>query len=910
MTDYDEYVSGDRVVGREVEIAALENALRGAAMGVAQVALVSGEPGIGKTSLLGVLAQIAAEAGATVLRASGDEFETGLSFGVVDQLTGSHDGTATDAENRFSVGGDLVARWTPSGDSPPVVVLLDDAQWADAASLQALTFAFRRLTAARLLAVIACRADAVDDLPPGLVRLAQGGTGTTVALRGLQTEAFAELLRGAGVRRLTPAQLERVRSHTEGNPMHALTLARELDRDEIVSDVGGPLQAPRSVAAVVLAQVAALSEDAEELVIAASVLGSSCSLADAAALAGVDEPMAAALQAEDAGILVTGSGVGGPTIRFSHSTTRSAVYHDAPADRIAALHRTAADLVGDARDVLRHRLLGAAEADEALAMKADATAEALARAGAWTEAATWMGASARVSSTAQARTRRVLTAELYRLYGGAKPRVVPGSELDAGGDHPLRHVLLAMWAVHTSRFAEAEAFARTAWEMVDPSSDAETASRVAALMFAALQGQLRSDEALQWAYTAADVLTEGRDAVGEDPLTSLIYGLIVNGRVEEAREVAAERVREPVGQGAVSPGLAGRALARLASDDLVGAIEDLRACAEAYIRVGPPGMAVEVIRLLAEAQYRIGEWDLAARRAEDAIALARELEVKPMLVRALATGVQVAAARGRWRQADALLAEGADALGVQRSYHMLASHSIAAARLAMARADYHAAIDALATVAAVAEDVPQMDQQLLVPWRLPYGLALARAGRLDEGAEQAQRLEKYADNQGIASIAAGAARLRGVIAAARGEAAAAGRELEEAAAAFAGIPMPFEAALAELDHGTALRRAGRRREASEKLESARAVFGRLEAAPFVERAESQLADLGLSLEKVAAALTPAEAAVAGLVAEGKTNREVAAELVLSVRTVEHHLQRIYGKLGLSSRTQLVGLLKS
>jgi len=902
---------GPRVVGRDREIERLENALRGAAMGVAHVALVFGEPGIGKTAVLNVVAGIASGAGATVIRASGEEFEAGLSFGVVDQLLGATGQDATsDPADRFSVGGDLVARWKPQGDSAPIVVIVDDAQWADAPSMQALTFALRRLGTARLLAIVACRTDAMSELPPGLVRLADGETGSRITLAGLDGNAFAELLQRAGVGRMTPAQVERIRDHTDGNPMHALALTRELERDELLSDVAGPLQAPKSIASLALARTASLSADAEALVVAASVLGPACLLSSAAELAGLDDASAPAAEAKEAGILVAYAAAGGTVIRFAHSTTRSAVYHDVGADRIAALHRTAATLVTEPREVLRHRLLGAYGPDETLAMKADATAEALARTGAWIEAATWLGAAERVSSTTQSRTRRRMTAELYRLYSGNKPRIVPGTELDNAGDHPLRNLLLGTAAVQEGRFTEAEAFLRGAWEMVDPSTDRQTASRIAARMTDALQGQLRSVEALEWASRSVDALPDDHDLLGEDPISSLVYAFILNGRLEDARELVARRVRYAVAPRRVAPGLFGRGLVRLSSDDLVGAIDDLRACAESYMRVGPPRVSVEVIRLLAEASFRLGEWDVAARRAEDAVGLARELGVQQVTVRALATGMNVLAARGRFRAADALLDEARELLGVQRSYHTLGSVSIGAARLAIARGDHQSAVDALATVASVVNEVPHVDQQVLLPWRLPYGLGLAAVGRTDEALEQARRLAKYAANQRIGSIGAGAARLRGVVAAARGEIEAAIAEFRDAAEVFAAVPMPFEAALVDLDLGAALRRAGRRREASERLEAARVVLARLDAVPFVRRCDAELAECELSLDTVASALSPAEAAVAGLVAEGRSNREVAAELVISVRTVEHHLRSIYAKLGLSSRTQLTGLLKS
>ncbi len=126
--------------------------------------------------------------------------------------------------------------------------------------------------------------------------------------------------------------------------------------------------------------------------------------------------------------------------------------------------------------------------------------------------------------------------------------------------------------------------------------------------------------------------------------------------------------------------------------------------------------------------------------------------------------------------------------------------------------------------------------------------------------------------------------------------------------------MPYERALIEFAHGQFLRRNGRRRAASEQLTRARETFAALEARPALERCERELVACGLKPTRRGSDeqpdLTPQEQAVARLVATGRTNREVAAELLLSVKTVEVHLTRIYAKLGVSSRSQLAALTTS
>ena len=160
---------------------------------------------------------------------------------------------------------------------------------------------------------------------------------------------------------------------------------------------------------------------------------------------------------------------------------------------------------------------------------------------------------------------------------------------------------------------------------------------------------------------------------------------------------------------------------------------------------------------------------------------------------------------------------------------------------------------------------------------------------------------------GRVSALAAAARCPGLLAAAAGDGAGAVTELEEALALHAGAPQPLSCARTLLTLGAALRRAKRKRPTREALEAALGAFERAGAALWAGRARAELARIG-GRAPAAGALTPAEERVAALVAEGRTNREVAAALFLSDRTVEGHLSRVYGKLGVRSRTELARVL--
>jgi DNA-binding CsgD family transcriptional regulator len=199
----------------------------------------------------------------------------------------------------------------------------------------------------------------------------------------------------------------------------------------------------------------------------------------------------------------------------------------------------------------------------------------------------------------------------------------------------------------------------------------------------------------------------------------------------------------------------------------------------------------------------------------------------------------------------------------------------------------------------------------VVPWRDLHAEALVRLARLDEAEAVLLAIETRATERELASGLAAACRVRGLLAAARGDAAAAAVAFEAGGNHARALGMPFLHACLALQFGAFLRRRGQRRAAASQLEEARGLFGTLRAAPFIERCERELKACGRHPARRGTShlsLTPQERAVARLVAGGLSNRQVAAELVLSVKTIEYHLSNTYAKLGVSSRSQLAATL--
>lgn len=228
--------------------------------------------------------------------------------------------------------------------------------------------------------------------------------------------------------------------------------------------------------------------------------------------------------------------------------------------------------------------------------------------------------------------------------------------------------------------------------------------------------------------------------------------------------------------------------------------------------------------------------------------------------------------------------------------------------VALVRGDADQAVTLLLEARLVADELGFEDLGAL-PFRADLVEALLVTGRSGEAVQIAEEAAVLAARSGRPRGRAEAGRALALAAAAAGELAAAEEGVRQALDAFSEITVPFDHARLLLTAGVISRRAGRRTEARARLDEARALFVGLLAAPFVVRADAELARLGTRAAD-ASGLTPTERQVAELVAVGRTNAEVAAELFVSLRTVESNLTRVYRKLGVRSRTELATRLRS
>ena len=907
------------------ELAFLRGRLAETLGGVSRVVLIEGAAGVGKTALLGAF--LGCTRHHRVLRVSGDELETDLAYALVAQLVsetgkpppeqlagiGTERGAGVAPEH---IGAALVEMLGWLQADGPIVMVLDDAHWADVPSLQALGFALRRLRSSRVLALLAARDVSTDQLPASLRRLVATPPAARLRLRGLGVDELRTLSTALGAGVLPPRAAERLHEHTGGNPLHARALLEEFPAG-VLHHGTRPLPAPRSFGTLVQAQLAGCPPDAERLVTAAAVLGTSCPLALAARLAEIPDPLEALEQAAAAQLLQDHPTAIDRLVAFPHPLIHAAVYHDIGAARRAGLHARAARLVGSEPVALRHRVAATCGSDPGLAAEVTALAGQQAAAGSWTAAADNMLAAATLAATPTERESSVLKAIDYLLLAGSPAEATAlADDLTAFADNARRDYVPGRPAVAAEHQAHTGVLLTRACQNDAPAHEPGLA--------AAIGGQCglldaRGDAAAAWTRQAlaADPSDPPDPPAATEPCTILPIGRRISGDPPAGfAPIMLPQLLSPPQLSWLDAGLPGRSgldrqicrgIARAWTDDLVGARDDLT-CTLAACERHRTAQRWGLIGLgfLVETEYRLGAWDDAIAHAVLALSVVHDADQSWLAPFIHAVAAFPLAARGAREAAAAHAAEAAARLQTAGPDNSTIWVATAQALLALADGDDQhtaAVLKPLSRPASAAVHEPGWQ-----PWQALYAEALLGLGCRGQAEAVLTPFETLAAARGRRSVMASAARARGTLEAAHGHPERADAAFRDGLKCASDLPLPFERALLETAYGRYLGRAGRRDEAVAHLQAARTRFAQLDARPFLERCDRELTAYGLMVPKRTpdprTSLTPQELAVARLVAGGRTNRQTAAALVVSVKTIEYHLGNTYAKLGVTSRTQL------
>jgi DNA-binding CsgD family transcriptional regulator len=904
------------LINRAKELELLIGLVAQAEEGTSAAVVVPGEPGIGKTALLDVVAARAVSQRVQVARLTGMESEVPLGYAALhrlllpfselierlpgpqrDALQSTFGLVAGPPPDRFLVALGVLTLLAEAASAAPLLCIVDDSQWLDSESAVVLGFVARRLHAERIVMLFAARE--LTQVAPALQGLPE------VVIGPLEADDATALLAMIAPGRLSPAVAARLVAEGRGNPLALMELAAELTPAQLAgtADLPDPLPAAGSLQQTFSRRLGRLSSGAQLLlaIAAAQPAASETLVWRAAEWLGIDADRVAP---EVSGLAEFGAGVS-----FRHPLVRSVAYHRLPAAQRRMIHRALAE-VSDASDqpdrVAWHLAMAATGPDEELAARlADVAGRAMDRGG-YAATTAFLARAAELSADPALRAGRLVAAAEAALTAGHPVRaraLLDQVESGAAGDQIL---VTALQLAGQVSFAMGQA------------GDAARQLLAAAKRLLPLDAR-RGRRTLLAALTAAnyadrDVLEEVlacAAGVAETPVDlddwnatadCLLLGLVhrLTGAPKQAAPLlraAVSHLSQPATPDAIRmsiPVIVGAlAGSELVDDNVTPDVVSM------YLRSARRDGALMVVPTALLIQARVfldgGRFDDAQQACAEGRALGEATGAPGIPDLANYVELALLSWRGREREARDLVAhlQRRNDEGMQL-YHP-PSYYLAVLELGLGH--YREAYDhALAAF--------QTDRLSVGTLALPD--LIEAAARCNELAMARQGLERLEGRAHASGTRWGLGRL------ARCQALLAGDGAEplyrQAIELLDATSVRTDLARAHLLYGEWLRRQRRRRDARVQLRIAYEMFSQMGADGFASRASGELAATGESARKrtveTTQTLTAQEAQVARLVAQGNTNRDVAAELFLSPATIEYHLRKVYQKFAISSRTQL------
>jgi len=898
--------------GRRSECEALDGQLQRIAVGQSSVLVLRGEAGVGKTALLEYVAERAS--GCRVVRAVGVQSEMELAYAGLHQLctvmlnrVAGLPGPQRDAlraafglqeggtPEHFAVSVAVLSLLSEAAEVEPLVCLIDDTQWLDRSSAQALAFVARRLLAERIAMVFAVRE------PNDVLELA--GLPELV-IEGLP-DGEARLLLASGIPgRLDERVRDRIVAETRGNPLALLELPRGMTPADLAGGFGLPGAGSLAgrIEQVFARRVGSLPSDSRELLLlaAAEPLGDVTLLWRAAERLGIGPD--AAEPAEAAGLVEFGA-----RVQFRHPLVRSAAYRtSSPRDR-QQVHRALAEATDADADPDRrawHRAHATVGLDETVAAELERSAERAQRRGGAAAAAAFLQRAAELTPDPARRGARALAGARAKIEAAAPEAasallgmadLCPLDEYQRARSRRLRAQIafslsrgsdalpllldaakgLAAFNTALSRDTYLEAFAAAIY--AGHLGDHDEVQQVAAAALAGPAPAQQSDAIDALVRGLATVFTEGFQA-GVPPLRMALEGfrradedaVDVNRWLWLACRIASDLWDERLWDELSSRGV------RLARE--AGALSILPIAAS--FRAG--------------AHLHAGEFAAASALMEESTAITQTTGTAPLIY----TTPMLAAYRGDEAEAVPLL-DAAHHDAVARGQGLaLSMIGCARAVLFNGLARYEEAV----TAAAPASAYGGLGLYALTLLELIEGAV--RSGRPQLAAAALDRLAERTRASNTDWALGIEARSRALLT----DGPAAEALYHEAVTRLARGHVALHLARAKLVYGEWLRRENRRLDARQQLGAAHELFDSFGAGAFAERARRELLATGETARRRTAdtlsLLTPQEAQIARLAGDGLTNPEIGAQLFISPRTVEYHLRKVFPKLDISSRKEL------
>ena len=928
---------------REVELTAIGRLSERACSGTGVLLVVEGPPGAGKTRLLEAAARAGQARGMRVLEASGSELERELGFGVVRSLLEGVLAQATAARRRSllsgtaglaapvlspsAAGGHAAVPAEPAAalhglfwlvsnlaERDPLMLLVDDAHWADGPSLRFLAYLARRVSGLALLLVVAVRADEPGGQTTLVSALGVDRAGGVLAPAPLSEAAVGRMV----AERLGEADREFVEAchaATGGNPFLVGELIAALLTDRITATADNAHRVdrigPETVSRAVLARVSLIGAEAGALTEAVAVLGGRGELRHGAVLAGLEQEAAA--RVSDALVRI---GVLRPTrpLQFVHPLVLAAIYEAIPPGRRSLMHSAAARLFaaeGASPDHVALHLLNAEPAGERWVVEAlrAAAAEASIR-GAPEQAAGYLRRALSEPPAASERSavlHQLGAAELLARDPVTTDHLAQALETtDDPGTRGEIALLLGRAAVSTGRLAEARELLGEVIEQ-EGANVPELAARLEAYRSVAGVWDPRFAAELERDLPRLRALAERGGDAGRSLLLLIAFRAgFEGGRHEEIvalveRGLDHGRLIDSESAEAIEITWAARALTFVDELDRADRLVD-EMLADARKRGSVMGYATACAWRAAIALRR-GQIPLAEAEARSAVDLATAHGLYFIAPHAHSFLGEALIEQGELEQATALL-EGAK-LGPMQGTRPEARFWHTRARARLACGDTQGAIADLR--ACQAQESFGFRNPNVLPWRSTLALALPASSHEEALALLGIELE-LARKIGQPRAIGVALRARGLLC--KGEAQIS--SLTEAITVLEGCPSPLELAHALTDLGAALRRASRRGEARQQLARALDLAAGCGAGALAARARQELVTAGARPRRQrlsgVEALTASERRVAQMAASGMTNRQIAQALFVTMKAVALHLTHVYEKLDITGRARLPGAL--
>jgi DNA-binding CsgD family transcriptional regulator len=906
------------LVGRRSECEALDGLVAGVRGGQSRVLVVRGAAGVGKTALLQYL--IGAATDCRIARAAGVESEMELPFAGLHALCApmlgrlkrlpdpQRDALATalglsagPPPDRFMVGLAVLSLLADAAEEQPLVCIVDDAQWLDQVSAQTLAFVARRLLAERVALVFSWREPSDEPALAGLPEL---------VVDELDRPDAHALLDATLPGPLDERVRERILAEAGGNPLALLELPRGVTPATVAGGFGLPGELPLAsrLEQGFMRQLEPLPDATRQLLLlaAAEPVGDVTLLRRAAEVLGIDA--GGMMPAEDAGLIDIGA-----RVRFRHPLVRSAAYRAASASQRRDAHRALAEATDPQLDPDRrawHRAHAAARLDETVAAELERAADRARNRGGIAAAAAFLERAAELTPDPAARGRRALAAARAKFESGAPEAanellaIADTGPLDELQAARLAH-LRAQMAFVFGRGSEAvrlllDAAAR--FEALDPAAARQT--YLEALGAAMYSGRRDADSGV------LEVAAAARSApVAPQPPRSadLVLDALAT-RCTDGPEAAMPRLRlalqaysaealdsheEIVHWLLLAPVVQSMAVFDLWDDDAFDALAN-RAV---QLARDTGALALLPVTLVYRSGLHVfaGELTAASAVIQEADSIAAATGNPPLMYSRLL----LSAWHGAEAEALQQINTGLERAGEGR-VEAMAGYATAVLNNGLGR--YDAAVDG-AVRGSEGSDFGYGGAAL--PDLIE---AATRAGRPAIAAAALLRLEERTRAAGTDWALGALARARALTSEDDG----ADALYREAIERLERTRIHIELARARLLYGEWLRRRDRRVDAREQLRAAHDAFVRAGAEAFAERARRELSATGETVVRRTAetrdVLTPQEAQIARLAADGQTNPEIGAQLFISPRTVEYHLHKVFTKLSVGSRKELGGAL--